>query len=215
MNALRRWFRSDDRSASQVRADVRDEMLLHRELLEADLIAQGLSEIAAREQALARFGDPAAWEARSCNVILEDRIMLQRVTFGLVLILIAALAWNAFEARAARREMQGEMTKLREELTALMMPGKTRDNPIPAPSPGFVYVSDGFARPGPYQFTEGMTLARIITAVGGVLPGHTKVRISRNQFGRVTEATFEIAKVGVPGGEDPQIQANDIVTLLK
>ncbi len=215
MNALRRWFQTDDRSASQVREDVREEIRLHRDLLEADLIAQGLSESAARAQALARFGDPAAWEAQSCKVIMEDRIMLQRVTLGLVLILVAALGWNAWEARAARREMQGEMTKLRDELTALMTPGKTRDNPIPAPSPGFVYVSDGLARPGPYQFTDGMTLARVITAAGGTLPGYTKVKISRNQFGRITDATFDLARVGVPGGEDPQIQPNDIISFSK
>jgi hypothetical protein len=215
MNALRRWFQTDDRSSSQVREDVREELRLHRDLLEADLIAQGLSESAARAQALARFGDPAAWEAQSCKVILEDRIMLQRITLGLVLILVAALGWNAWEARAARREMQGEMAKLREDLTALMTPGRTRENPIREEQPGFVYMSSEFKRPGPYQFTKGLTLARIITSAGGAPAGHTKVTISRNQFGRVTSATFDLDKVGVPGGEDPEIQPNDIIALAR
>jgi hypothetical protein len=214
MNALRRWFKSDDRSTPQVRADVHDEMLLHRELLEADLIAQGLTESQARQQALARFGDPASWEAQSCNVILKDRIMLQRITLGLVLILIAALGWNALEARAARREMQGELTKLREELAALMTPGKTRENPLPKEQ-SFVYVGDGFDRPGPYLITDGLTLARMLNAAGVTKSDYTKVRITRNRFGRITEATFDLAKLGVPGGEDPEIEPNDIVSFVK
>ena len=53
-------------------ADVRDEIRLHLELCEADLVAAGLAPEAARAEALRRFGDPGA-TAAACLAIEGGR----------------------------------------------------------------------------------------------------------------------------------------------
>lgn len=53
----RRLFRFPWRTASQVRADVDDELAFHLEMRAAELVQQGVEPVAARRRALAEFGD--------------------------------------------------------------------------------------------------------------------------------------------------------------
>ena len=60
---VRRLFRFSDRTPADIRDDIADEVAFHIEMRVGDLQREGMSESAARGQALREFGDPARHDA--------------------------------------------------------------------------------------------------------------------------------------------------------
>jgi protein involved in polysaccharide export with SLBB domain len=77
------------RSESQIDGDLDDEFAFHLEMKTRELMEEGYNPEAARGLAVARFGNIEHIKQRCKRIALEERIMLQRVNF--VLMIVVAL----------------------------------------------------------------------------------------------------------------------------
>ena len=103
----------------EVAGEIEVELAFHLEQRERELIAQGLTPEAARTQALQRFGDIEKIRAECRRVQLGGRIMLQRATLGILVILIATVAWLSVLHISSRRASQAEISSLKSQIEQL------------------------------------------------------------------------------------------------
>src|SRR5205085_9758735 len=76
----------EPRSEGEIENDLDDEFEFHIEQITHELISTGHDPAAARGVARARFGDISRIKKKCKRIALEERIMLQRVNFALMLI---------------------------------------------------------------------------------------------------------------------------------
>ena len=109
----------DPRGDDEVAGEIEVELAFHLEQRERELIALGLTPEAARAQALQRFGDIEKVRAECRRVQLGGRIMLQRVTLGILVILLATVAWLSVLHISSRRAAQAEISALKSQIEQL------------------------------------------------------------------------------------------------
>lgn len=210
MNALLRRLLDDPRSTRQIREDVRDEMACHIDMMREELKASGIEGEEAERLITERFGDESQWRAKSESVILGERIMLQKMLVVLVLALAAGLGWSVWEARASRRAMQEDMAKLHEQMTILV--AKAKQPTVVQQQPGFVYVDGKDLRAGPYQFSQGLTLKRLLASCGaGDLKNAKQVALTRRNIEGQETKKYDVAELMAKDKPDPLLQADDII----
>jgi hypothetical protein len=85
----------DGRPIPEIDADIVDELNFHIEMRTEDSLRAGMTPQAARDDALARFGDFGRTYRRCRRILLGDRIMLQRLQTVLTVILLGAVVYLA------------------------------------------------------------------------------------------------------------------------
>jgi hypothetical protein len=105
------WPR-DARSASDVEAEVREELAGHLERLAEDEQRAGAEPDEARRLAAARFGDLDAYAAECRRIDLGDRLLVRRALVGACAALLAAcgyLGWRAWESEQTAARLRAEL----------------------------------------------------------------------------------------------------------
>ena len=120
------------RSEREIGDEIEVELAFHLEQRERDLVATGLSPEDARRQALRRFGNINKVRAECRRVQLGGRIMLQRITLMLLVVLLATVAWLSFQSVTSQRAAQAEIQALHSEISQLMQ--AVQHDPAGAPS---------------------------------------------------------------------------------
>lgn len=118
----------DPRSDREIQDDIEAEFAFHLEQRERDLVARGLSPEKAHAEAARRFGNLDKVRAECRRVQLGGRIMLQRITLLLLVVLLATVAWLSFQSVNSQREAQAEIQALHSEVSQLML--ALEKNPI-------------------------------------------------------------------------------------
>ncbi len=109
----------DPRTDREIMGDIEAELAFHLEQRERELVAQGVASELARAQALRRFGDIELVRAECRRVQLGGRIMLQRVTLVVLVILLAAVAWLSMLYFNSRRAAVAEIGSLKAQISQL------------------------------------------------------------------------------------------------
>ena len=109
----------DTRSIAEIDREICDELEFHVAMRTEDGVRAGLSPAAAREAALARFGDFERIR-RSCRrALLGERIMLQRIQAVLTVALLVAVAWLGYANYAAQRANEQTLATLQATIARL------------------------------------------------------------------------------------------------
>ena len=109
----------DPRSHGEIADEIEAELAFHLEQSEREFIAEGMSPQSARETALRRFGNFEKVRAECKRVQLGGRVMLQRFTLGVLVVLLAAVVVLGWRSVAAQQQAGEEMAALRAELSAM------------------------------------------------------------------------------------------------
>ncbi len=135
----------DPRSDREIQDDIEAEVAFHLEQRERDLVAKGMSAKDAHAAALRRFGNIEKVRAECRRIQLGGRVMLQRITLVLLVVLLATVAWLSFQSVASQRAAQAEIQALHSEISQLMQ--AVRQNP--ASSPSLLSANQNSAVPDP------------------------------------------------------------------
>ncbi len=122
----------DPRSDREIQDDIEAEFAFHLEQRERNLVARGLSPEKAHAEAARRFGNMDKVRAECRRVQLGGRIMLQRITLLLLVVLLATVAWLSFQSVTSQRVAQAEIQALHSEVSQLML--ALEKNPIGQPN---------------------------------------------------------------------------------
>jgi Bacterial Ig-like domain len=109
----------DLRSTAEIEQEIIDELDFHIAMRTEEGLRTGLAPEAARESALARFGDFAAIHQRCRRALLGERIMWQRFQIGLSIVLLLAVGWLAFQLYASQQQNAEALANLQWSVKAL------------------------------------------------------------------------------------------------
>src|SRR5262245_21558098 len=113
------WRPPDLRSRREVDDEIADELEFHVAMRAAELERDGLAPDRARVEAERRFGDRAR-VAKACRrAQIGERVMLQRVQAVLLVGLIAAVGWLAWEGRASDRASAAALAEMTRQMGLL------------------------------------------------------------------------------------------------
>lgn len=213
----------DGRSPAEVDGDIREEFAFHLAMLERDLREEGLAPGAARAESERRFGDIPALHRRCRAEALKERIMLQKVTIGLLVLISVGLLWGLIlttqRARAAREmaeAMRAQSQAAREH--AVEAERKARESETAARAaaekPGQVYLEGIVGRPGTFSFAPGLTLRRLMASAGGTSAQIRRITVTNSdgkggQTVRFTLSGEDYLKAA--DGPDVELKANDLI----
>jgi hypothetical protein len=113
------WLGFWRRSAGEIELDIRDELDFHMEECCAELVGEGLSEREAKSEAERRFGNVEAVRKACRKVQLGGRIMQQRITSVLVVVLLLALVLMGLFSMALHRQSRARLEMARAQASAL------------------------------------------------------------------------------------------------
>jgi hypothetical protein len=125
----------DCRSVAELDQEIVDELQFHVEMRTSDGIRAGMSPTAAREAALARFGDFERTHRDCRRTLLGERIMLQRIQAVLTVVLllvVAAIGYQMYSSQHANEKALADVqASLRQLATTTPAGGGWRaDRPI-------------------------------------------------------------------------------------
>lgn len=220
---------------------VADELQFHVESCVAELMRDGLSEDAARAEALRRFGDMQA-HAEACRRQAPGAHMSRMMkiavagvagSMAVALVTTGLLAFKQHgelaEARASQKRAEELVGKMNLELTQLRAAAGASVHDT-----GVVYVDGVIARPGVYSLPAvgDLRASRLVAAAGGIKADvHIEVEPDSESDQRIKEWQAKGATV-VPGyhqrpalrvrlshadglqGIDPVLRANDMVRVI-
>src|SRR5262245_1845129 len=156
----------------EIDRDLADELEFHIAMTVRDLVAQGVDRQAARDAARRQFGDVESIKRQCKRIALQERIMLQRINFIMMIIVTGLLiavcvqVWTTQQHNTqALRAITAEITHVRMNTEgALSAQGKQSRG-------GFLYLDGDVARPGVYAMPQfgRLTVRRLIASAGGVL----------------------------------------------
>jgi hypothetical protein len=221
-------FTFDTSAARAVEDEMRSEFESHIAMIEDELRAGGLSAQDANAAARQRFGDEQRLRRAGRRIKLGERIMLQRINFGVLVVLATAVVWMAVRSASAQRESLAALQQVSERLEKITA-ASTRDASGPpalsapsataverreaGPVQGLVYITGLVERPGPYQIPQsGVTLRRMLVSAGGLKNAAKSVTIEHRDTSRPVER-FGIHEVVKAGGVDPELTTDDVITV--
>jgi RNA polymerase sigma-70 factor (ECF subfamily) len=109
----------DCQSIAEIDREIVDELEFHVEMRTLDGIRAGMSPAAAREAALAKFGDFERIRRRCHRTLLGERIMLQRIQAVIMVVLLLAVVALGYQNYMAQRANEQTLADLRAALTKL------------------------------------------------------------------------------------------------
>lgn len=213
----------DGRSPREISRDVEDELSSHVAMIEDELMREGLDTEAARAEARRRFGDPDRYRRECRDIALWERLMLQRISFALMLVITLALGLAAWQSWASQRRTTEAVDRLSKQIELLAsrsaagVAAGSEGAVAPAgarrESESSVFVAGAVPRPGPYNVpTAGLSLRRLAVASGFSGPVF-EARIERPKADGQKE-TINVAAAELVAGTDPLIRAGDLVYIL-
>ncbi len=205
----------DPRSRQEIEHDIDDELEFHLEQLVAEERAQGKPADAARQEARRRFGSLEHYRKLCLNVNLKERIMLQRINLGLLVLVALGLgltAWQTWAAQSRTADAVEGLTRQLAQMREMQAPAAAATGVVTT-APTVTIAGDGI-RGGVYAIpTEGLTLKRLLAAAGwdGKYPLNARIQ-RRNREGSDTA-------IGVPWGGlsgkvapiDPPLEPGDLI----
>ena len=175
---LRPWSRAAVRGA-QVEAEIDEEFALHLELLERDLMRDGMEGPAARAAALMRFGDRDALRERCRRIALKEQIMLERINTVALVLVVAGMIFLAVRMEGTQSRHTAAVEAIAQRLEGLAAGAPAADpapdRRVPAPPERAIYFGAGVARQGTYLLPQTgpdapLSLRDATTLAGGVVP---------------------------------------------
>lgn len=164
----------DDRPLAQVRAEIAEELQDHVERLRAECRNAGVPEPEIQSRIAERFGDLSEYARRCERIVLKERIMLQKVNFGLLIVVLGTLAWMIHGTHHSLGHQQEVLARLEKQLTAYERQASAQasterraEPPSVEESPTY-FVRGKVERSGQYMLpTAGvLTAFRAVSAAG-------------------------------------------------
>ncbi len=177
----------DRRSAEQVHDELDEEFAFHLEALANKFIEAGEDPAVAADRARRRFGDIDKIKRQCSSIQLKERIMLQRINLGLILVLIATVVSACALLFSAQRQHTEALDRISSQLASRQQAPASR---------GVCYIDGSvLLRPGVYNLPQGATLTvgRLIAAAGGLtdMPVRVQLRSSPNDVHHFFDAVIE------------------------
>lgn len=208
-NILRSWLpRLDPRSDEELGRDLEDEFAFHLDELARECRADGMNEAAARAEARRRFGDVEKVRRQCARIARQERVMLQRVNFVLMIIVLLVVAGVGLQVAITQRYNTLALQAITADLANMKF------DAAPAVSKGTAYVSGDIKRPGAYSLpgTGKLTLTQLIMASGGLVIGQdATVRLSRGQELDAMTEEFSYSELTASPRIAPAMQPGDTV----
>ncbi|HKE01625.1 MAG TPA: permease prefix domain 1-containing protein [Planctomycetota bacterium] len=129
---------SDPRTVREVDDEIHDELEFHLAMRVRDNVAAGMSEDDARRDAERRFGDVDVVRRECRKTQLGDRLMVQRLSLVLMLVVLAAVVALAAQTWSAQRASEDSLMAMRADLARLTDALK----PSASPPSGVVRIGD-------------------------------------------------------------------------
>ena len=214
-----RLARVDARPVREIDRDIDDELALHLEQLESDLIESGLSPAAARDEALSRFGNPHKHKRRCRDVALLERRMktsaqiTATIACGLLLAAVSTSLWFGQQsANAALVSMNEKMAGLASAVNS-----RTGQGAADAARSAVLFVNGDVAKPGLYSVPAGGISVRRLLAVAGIDErdvNHVVItrKGSDGKTGRQAVAGTELRE---SDAKDVGLTGDDLVTVVR
>ncbi|MBX9738402.1 MAG: permease prefix domain 1-containing protein [Phycisphaerales bacterium] len=203
----------DPRSRQEIEHDIDDELEFHLEQLVAEERAAGKPPDAARQEAGRRFGSIDHYRKLCLNVNLKERIMLQRINLGLLVLVALGLGFTAWQSWAAQSRTATAVEGLTKQLAEMRATPAT-PNAAPAANPATVTITGQIARGGVFSLPpEGLTLQRLLAAAGWDGKYQVNVRLQRRS-GTGQDIRTEISWAMLSdkvAPKDPALQPGDLV----
>ncbi len=204
--------RLDPRPETQIARDLDDEFAFHLEQLEREFVDAGGGPAAARAAAIERFGDVASVKAECRCIALEERIMLQRINFVLMVVVLAAVVLMSLQLYLTHRSNAVALEDITVKLAQL------QGGPVPVwalpVERGLVdVIVGGDIGGGPVALAaDAATLVQAITRAGGLWENTHSVKVLRviDGFQRVVAER----SVNDPGGlslEGVELERGDMI----
>lgn len=189
-------------------ADVRRELEAHLALAAEEGETRGLDAEAARSEAAARFGDFESTVARCRYEKGKDWIVMQRVTWILVLVLLVAVCFQAVQTAAMQRDTREALVTLDWRLAQYL-----ERLPAAAAAPSGSVGSAPLEIEEPREPTEPAEPQSIVIAIGDTLQlvdldGTTALNLARTVVERDGRALFpDLGWRSVVGLTQPELEA--------
>jgi hypothetical protein len=160
----------DERSPDQIRAEAREELGHHMDCLRDELIRGGAAVADLDARVAERFGDAERYAAECTKIALKERVMLQRINLGLLIVLGLAVAWSAWGTARASARSAAALDKLAQRIETLdqarrpMSPAATASLANEGATRVMVTGPKTVARQGVYALDEhgSMTVRRVL-----------------------------------------------------
>ena len=129
------WLRSaDPRSVDEIQREIDDELAFHLAMRTENHVRQGMTQAEGRSAAAERFGDYERIRKACRQTLLGERIMLQRLQTGLIVVLLLAVAAIGYQSYVAQESNRDALAALTEQLTRLgSIRGRLLSRVRPAP----------------------------------------------------------------------------------
>ncbi len=216
----------DERSADQIRAETREELGHHIECLCDELRRGGAMEEELDGMIAERFGDADRYAAECTRIALRERVMLQRINFGLLILLGVAVAWSAWGTTQASARSAAALDKLSQRLETLDLTRRPAPPAAAAPADDgedatvMVSGSKTVGRQGVYSMgRHGSLTVRRVLAAASFSPDHWKagdfvpIRVLRLTRDGINEVVFSLSRddYARADGKDFVLLAGDLV----
>ena len=168
------------RSDSQIDSDLDDEFAFHLEMKTRELMNDGYESEAAGGLARASFGNIEQIKTRCKRIALEERIMLQRVNFVMMIVVVLMVVGVGVQVMITQRyntlalmDITAQIAKMRLDAAA-----EAKDRGWAAPQ-GNVFLEGAVSRPGVYQIPAGtpLTVRRLIAVAGDLTTENVRVTV--------------------------------------
>lgn len=197
----------DSRDDQQIDAAIDDELTFHIEQATREFVEAGQSDDNAKVNALARFGDVQQIKAQCKCIALEERIMLQRLNFVLMLVVLLAVAFVSVQMYLTQRHNTLALQTIVTDIADMKVPAAPK-------SRGFVYLDGDVERPGVYSLPPigRLTLSRLFVAAGLSNPAAVHLCVIRT-VGNTPEKVFDrlVDDMGDLAENDLILGPNDLV----
>jgi len=178
--------RPDGRNEAQIDDDLDAEFAFHMEMRARQLEAEGMDARAARGSAQAKFGDIQAIKSQCRRLVLQERIMLQRINFVMMIVVLLAVVAVGVQVMITQRYNTLALQAITSDLAKMKFDDAARSQSTSGNgiSPGTVVIDGDIQRSGVYQLPAigRLTLKRLIAAAGGV-NGGDDARVTVTQLG--------------------------------
>jgi protein involved in polysaccharide export with SLBB domain len=212
----------DPRSEREIEDDIDAEFAFHIEQIERELIEQGVPPEHAAHLARARFGNQMKLKLRCKRIALEERIMLQRINPGLMIVVLLAITGLGVQMLVTQKSSRQTLELITTELTALRTVISDRETAavvspgeIPAVESRLVYLEGDVQRAGTYNLPIGteLTVRRLLAGAGGADDGASIELVRRESWGPVRKQLGTLSELKAEPDRDIILQPGDLVTV--
>ncbi len=110
---------ADPRSIREIDEEIQEELNFHLEMRTHDNLRLGMTQVEARAAAAERFGDFVRIRKTCRAMLVGERIMLQRLQTGLIVILLLAVVAIGYQMFSAQRANQVALAEVSAQLARL------------------------------------------------------------------------------------------------